>query len=186
VTVVSIAGGAGSGKSQLALAVVRMLGEDVASRVPMDWYLVPRDAPMAEWLRRPLAWDHDAVRELLAAPGGETRLTPPFDCRTFQRSEATGERKAIPIRPVMLLDAMEPWPDADLSVLLDASDEVRWQRIAERDVRWRTRVIEKWDTLQMTWERAAVQPHRYDLVLDGTCPIEENASRVVAALRSRG
>ncbi len=162
-----------------------MVGEDVASRVPMDWYLVPRDTPMEKWLRRPLAWDHAAVRELLASPVGETRLSPPFDFQAFQRSEVTGERKAIPIRPVMLLDAMEPWPDGDLSVLLDVPDEVRRQRIAERDVRWRTRVIEKWDTLQMTWKQASAQPHRYDLVLDGTCPVEENARRVVGALRSR-
>ena len=185
-TVVSIAGGGGSGKSQLALAVVARLGEDAASRVPMDWYLVPRAVPMTEWLTQHLAWDHDAVRALLAAPIGETRLTPPFDFETFTRSETTGQRKTVPIRPVMVLDAMDPWPEADLSVLLAVPAEVRRERIAARDIRWGSRVLDRWEQqMEPTWHACAAREHRFDLVLDGERPISENAERVASALRDR-
>lgn len=183
--VVSIAGGGGSGKSQMAKAVVALLGEDVATRVPMDWFLVPRTVPMAEWLTQPLAWDRDAVRALLAAPIGETRQTPPFDFETFERSEATGQRMEIPIRPVMVLDAMAPWPDAELSVLLDVPEAVRRERIADRDIRWGSRVQDRWGAqMEPTWREIAARPHRFDLVLDGGRPIDENAGRIVAALRA--
>jgi uridine kinase len=184
--VVSIAGPAGSGKSQLALAIVARLGERVAARVPMDWYLVPRGAPVATWLTQPLAWDDDAVRALLAAPVGETRFTPPFDFASFTRSEATGERKAIPIRPVMVLDAMAPWPGAGLSVLVEAPEAVRRRRIAERDARWGSRVLDRWGQLELTRRAIEARHHRHDLVLDGERPIAENAERIVAALGPLG
>ncbi len=186
-TIVSIAGGGGSGKSQVAKSVVALLGEDIAARVPMDWFLVPRAVPMAEWLTQPLAWDQDAVRALLAAPVGETRQTPPFDFETFARSEATGQRMTIPIRPVMVLDAMAPWPDADLSVLLDVPAAVRRERIADRDIRWRSRVLDRWETqMEPTWRGIAAREHRFDLVLDGERPIAINAAAIVTSLREIG
>lgn len=111
--VVSIAGAPGTGKSKLALAIRQALGDDVAARVPMDWLIVPRDIPMDDWLQRPLAYDHDAVRAILDAPVGTQMHTPPFDFITFQRSAISGDINLVPIRPVMLLDGMEPWPDAD-------------------------------------------------------------------------
>jgi hypothetical protein len=151
----------------------------------MDWYLVPRDEPMAAWLRRPLAWDVDAVRALLAAPIGETRLTPPFDFETFTRSEGTGQRKAIPIRPVMVLDAMAPWPGAGLSVWLDAPPPLRRRRIVARDARWGTRVIDRWQHLELTRRHIEARAHRFDLTLDGEAPLEESAARVVAMLERR-
>lgn len=181
---VSIAGPAGSGKSQLALAVVSRLGEGVAARVPMDWYIVPREAPMSDWLTRPLDYDDKAVRDLLAAPAGETRLTPPFDFETFTRSEATGQRKTIPIRPVMVLDAMAPWSQADLSVRLDVPAEVRRRRIVERDARWGSRVIDRWDHLELSRRHIEARGHRFDLTLDGERPLAENASRIVDALHA--
>jgi uridine kinase len=185
-TVVSIAGAAGSGKSQLALAVVALLGEDVAARVPMDWYIVPRDLPMAAWLEQPLGYDVEAVRALLSAPVGPTRLTPPFDFETFTRSETTGQRKAIPIRPVMVLDAMAPWPDADLSVLVDAPAAVRHRRIVDRDARWGSRVIDRWDHLELARRHIEGQAHRFDLILDGEAPLRANAARIVEALDMTG
>jgi uridine kinase len=187
VTVVSIAGGSGAGKSQLAKALAELLGEKVATRVPTDWYLVPRatGTPVAEWLRQPLAWDHAAIARLLAAPVGETHLTPPFDFTTFRHADRTGERKVIPIRPVMVLDAMDPWPGADLSVLLAVPEAVRHRRVAERDIRWGSRVLERWEQMETTWRRIEERGHRFDVTLDGALPIAGNAARIAAALHAR-
>lgn len=184
--IVSISGPAGTGKSQLALAVAGLLGEDIAARLPMDWFIEPRATPMADWLSRPIAYDHEAVREILTAPDGEIRSTPPFDFTTFRHSETSGDRRPVPIRPVMILDAMEPWPGADLSVLVETPVEVRYRRIEERDARWGTTVIDRWGHLELTRRHVASLDHRYDLVLDGEESILANADRVVDALRSRG
>lgn len=184
--VISIAGPAGAGKSQVAKALVRLLGDDLAARVPMDWYLVPRSVPMEAWRREPLAWDHAAVRALLAAPVGETRLTPPFDFTTFQHSAATGERVAIPIRPVMVLDAMAPWPKADLTVLLAVPEAARRARIVARDARWGSHVADRWLQLEATWRQVETQAPRADLTLDGEAPIERTAAAIAAAARERG
>lgn len=183
-SIISIAGPAGAGKSQLALAVVARLGEDVAARVPMDWFIAPRELPMENWLHEPLTYDIDAVRALLSAPVGETRLTPPFDFETFTRSDASGQRKPIPIRPVMVLDAMAPWPEADLTVLIDVPTDLRRQRIVERDARWGTRVIDRWDHLELTRHHIEARGHRYDLTLDGERPLAASAARIVTAWRS--
>jgi len=184
--VVSIAGPAGTGKSQLALATVRLLGEDIAARLPMDWFIEPRAEPMEVWLQRPLTYDHAAVRALLAAPDGATRLTPPFDFTMFHRSEVSGERKTIPIRPVMVLDAMEPWPGADLTILVETPSEIRYQRIVERDTRWGTSVIDRWNHLELTRRHVESLGHRCDLTLNGELPIPGNAERIVDALRTSG
>jgi uridine kinase len=185
--VVSIAGGGGAGKSQVAKAVVALLGDDIAARVPMDWYLVPRTVPMEDWLAQPLAWDWGAVEALLTTPAGETRLTPPFDFETFTRSEETGQRQAIPIRLVMVLDAMAPWPAADLAVLLEVPADVRRQRVAARDARWRSSVIDRWERqMEPTWRDIAAGEHRFDLILDGERPIDTNAAAIVASLRDSG
>lgn len=183
-TIVSIAGAAGTGKSQLALAVARLLDDEIAARVPMDYFIRPRTVPMGAWLTQPLAYDHDAVDAILGAPDGTVRLSPPFDFTTFTRSDISGERKTIPIRPVMVLDAMEPWPDADLSVLVETPQDVRHRRIAERDVRWGSQVIDRWGHLEICRRHIESLDHQYDLTLDGEAPIEENSARIVEAIRS--
>lgn len=104
----------------------------------MDYFITPRTVPMGDWLQQPLAYDHAAIRVLLQAGSHTTRLSPPFDFATFTRSTVSGKRKEIPIRPVMVLDAMEPWPDADLTLNGETSiddnaehilDEMRRRRL---------------------------------------------------------
>lgn len=181
--IVSIAGAAGSGKSQLALAVVSLLGDSVASRVPMDYFIVPRSVPMDEWLLQPLAYDRAAVETVLQLPEASVQMTPSFDFTTFTRSDASGERKTIPIRPVMILDAMTPWPDADLSVLVETPDAIRYQRILERDSRWRSKVIDRWCHLEICRQHIESLDHRYDVRLDGEMPVADNAQRIVEKVR---
>lgn len=183
--VVSVAGAAGSGKSQLALAVVQVLGDEDAARVPMDYFIEPRIVPMELWLTQPLAYNRKAVDAILRAPDGTVRLCPPFDFTALTRSDASGERKRIPIRPVMVLDAMEPWPDADLSVLVETPKPVRYRRIVERDIRWGSRVIDRWEHLELCRQHIQSLDHQYDLTLDGEQPLNDNAARIVEALHSR-
>ena len=179
---VTIFGAAGAGKSVLAKAVADTLGNEVAARVPVDYFFLPCGAgePLERYLARPLEWDWELLGERLALPPGAETTTPDADFGTFTRLSDTGGRP-MPIRPVMILDAMAPFPNADLLVRLDVPDAVRRQRIVERDVRWGTRVQDRWDHLEATWR--AVRPGTPHLVIDGTRSLDDNVATLVGMIR---
>ena len=185
-SVVTIYGPAGAGKSQVAKAVAAALGEEVAARVPTDYFLVPRSEGMAlaEYHGRSLGWDWALLAARLALPLGTATSTPDVDFEAFVRRAPTGGL-AFTVRPVMIVDAMAPFPGANLRVLLEAPDDVRRARIVDRDRRWGTTVSDRWEHLQATWAAArdGVAP---DLVLDATRPIADTAARIAEVVRRRG
>lgn len=184
-SIVSIVGPFGAGKSQLAKLTAELLGEDLASRVPADYFLVPRpiDMPMCDFVRLPLAWDWPLLDGVLALTLGSETSTPDIDFTTFTRH---AEHGGLPftIRPVMLVDAMAPHPRPDLLVQLDASVATRRQRLAERDIRWGTAVLDRWEHLEVTERTAMSQRTRpSDLDLDGEHPLADNAARLAGLIR---
>lgn len=181
---VTIYGPAGAGKSELAKAVAARLGDGFACRVPTDHFFVPRQPaePLERYLARPLAWDWALLRERLALPVGTEATTPDADFATFLRVAETGGRP-MPIRPVMIMDAMAPYPDADIVVRVEAPDAVRRARIVERDARWGTRVQERWSHLEATWRAVTAGPPH--LVLDGTRPLEANVGMLLDLINDR-
>lgn len=165
----------------LAKAVAAALGDGLAARVPADFFLVPRDEaePLARFLARPLRWDWPLLRERLRLPVGTMSSTPNLDFERFRRLADTGG-SSLPIRPVMIVDAMEPYPAADLVVRLDVPAAVRRARIVARDVRWGTRVAERWAQLEASW--TACDNVVSDLALDGERPLLENASVITGVV----
>lgn len=181
--VVSICGPSNAGKSQLAKATAVLLGETVASRVPVDYFVVPRDQgeSLAEFHARPMRWDWPLLSRRLALPMGTRTSTPDADFETFRRR---GDVGGLPfaIRPVMLCDAMEPFPGSDLVVELDVPREERQRRIVERDARWGTRVADRIVHLDATWREASADV-RPDLTLDGTLPLSRLAAELAGTIR---
>lgn len=181
--VVSICGPSNAGKSQLAKATAAGLGDAVASRVPVDYFFIPRkpDVPLDIFFTRPMRWDWELLRRRLALPLGTGTSTPDADFDAFFRRADDG---GVPfhIRPVMLADAMEPFPGSDMVVLLNVQNHVRRQRILERDQRWGTRVAERLTHLDATWNRVSgtISP---DLVMDGTRPLPDLATELTEAIR---
>ncbi|MGC4106785.1 MAG: hypothetical protein QM753_10605 [Thermomicrobiales bacterium] len=176
----------GAGKSQLAKQTAALLGEDAACRVAVDNFLVPRppDMPRAAFDRLPLRYDWDLLAARLALPLGTATSAPDVDFATFFRRADTGG-PLFTVRPVMLLDAMEPYPGADARVLLDVPEAVRLDRIADRDIRWGTDVRERTGHLNTTWARVLGLDVVPDLMLDGERPLEENAALLSAWIRSQ-
>ncbi len=175
--VVTICGPAGSGKSMLAKAAAAALGDGIAARVPTDDFFLPRelDEPLSRFLLRPLQWDWQLLGERLRLPIGTMASTPDVDFKGFLRRADTGGLP-LPIRPVMFVDAMEPFPGADLVIRLDVPAAVRRARIVERDERWGTRVIDRWAHLEASW--AAHEHVVPDLALDGEQPLADNTALV--------
>jgi uridine kinase len=184
--VVAIFGPSGSGKSQVAKTLAEMLGEEVASRVPTDYFLVPRPngMPFDAYLAQPHAYDWPLIGERLALPPGTATSTPDFDFDAFTRRAPAGGLGFV-VRPVMILDAMEPCPQADLRVLLTVPETVRRGRIAARDRRWGTTVIDRWNLLQATWDAVAARAIAPDLVLEAVEPIGTTAGRIAEVVRAR-
>ncbi|MGB3330888.1 MAG: hypothetical protein WBA46_18130 [Thermomicrobiales bacterium] len=175
----------GAGKSQLAKHTAALLGADVASRVAVDYFLLPRPLAMAReaFDRLPLRYDWDLLATRLALPPGTLTSAPDVDFTTFRRRAETGG-PAFTICPLMLLDAMEPLPGADARVLLAVPDAVRHARIAERDRRWGTSVRERTGHLDTTWQRVSGLGLVPDLVLDGTVPLADNAEALATWIRA--
>jgi uridine kinase len=172
--VLSICGPAGSGKSQLAKALVDVLGAETASRVPTDYFALPAAVPLSAYFLQPVRYDWPLLTRWLNAPLGTEATTPDFDFESFQRRSKTGGRR-FTIRPVIVVDAMEPYPYSQAIVLVTVPGEIRQQRITIRDEVWQSRVHERWSHLETTWEQVRLVMPAPDVELDGTVPVTTNA-----------
>lgn len=186
--VVSIVGPSATGKSQLAKRVMTELGEDLACRVPADSFFIPRPQgqSMPEFLRQPLQYDWSLLGRLLALPIRTAVTTPDADFTRFRRRAESGGRP-FRIRPVMIVDAMAAFPTADLLARLDVPDDVRRERLRERDVRWGSHVLANWDHLTFTWRAslaALAEMRGPELTLDGEEPVEVNAAALAEKIRT--
>lgn len=179
--VVSICGPSGSGKSQLAKAIVAALGYTQCGRIPGDNFLVPSNEPLAAFLARPLQYDWNLISQALRLPIGTLSSIPLFDFDTMTRLSDRGGTQFV-VRPIMVLDAMYPFPAAHMKILVTAADDVRKARIIERDRRWESRVIDRWNNLEISRLHAEALSTSWDLILDGTQSLGSNATLIVACI----
>lgn len=181
--ILSIWGGSGCGKSTLAKALAVRLGDARASRVPCDYFLKPNPyATLAPYALTPLAYDWDLIETCLTGVDGAERSAPSFDFNGFKRVAISGG-PGFTLRPVMILDAMLPYPRADVIIRVYLPEDLRRQRIIARDAIWGTRVIDYWQHHQRTLTFAERIALPACLELDGREPVEHNLERILAALR---
>lgn len=178
--IISLCGPTGSRKSSLAVHLVERLGPEWSSRVPTDWYLLTDDGQHAG--QSGYAWDWPRIMADLAGPDGREIRTPAFDFTTMRRSE-TGSAKTFTLRPLMIVDVMRPFPGADLVIRLGVPAPIRRERIAERDARWGTSVLDRWTQLEAGEEPAGIV--RPDLTLDGRAPLPESVSLIAGEIGRR-
>jgi uridine kinase len=178
--IISLYGPTGSGKSSLAVQLVERLGPDWSTRVPADWYLLTDGDQRAG--ESGYAWDWPRLLADLAGLDGREIQTPAFDFTTMRRSE-TGSAKTFTLRPLMIVDAMRPFPGADLLIRLDVPAPIRRERLAERDARWGTSVLDRWTRLEAGKEPAGIV--RSDLALDGRAPLRESVSLIAGEIGRR-
>jgi uridine kinase len=181
--VISLYGGSGCGKSTLAKGVVERIGADRSVRIPADYYLRPNPYPtLQEFFQHPLEYDWELLARVLQERDGQILQVPDYDFLNFRRVSLAGRFHFL-MRPIVLIDAMMPYPGAQLSILLDAPEFERKKRIIERDQRWKTQVILNWEQHQRTLEAAVRQKVVYDMALDAMQPVEKNVDTVFTFIR---
>jgi uridine kinase len=180
--VVSICGPAGSGKTLLSKLLVERLGPEVAVRVPGDRYLMPAAEPLDRYLRRPVQYDWCLLDRAHDVPNGTAVLTPSFDFQRFARREQPDRRSFI-TRPVLVVDALEPFPPATIRVYIDAPPEIRRARVVSRDAARGSRSADQWEQLELSRVHLAQLDIEYDVVLSG---LDDPAGNVEAVKEHLG
>ncbi|MGE0542966.1 MAG: uridine kinase [Dehalococcoidia bacterium] len=179
--IVSICGPAGSGKTVLSKLLVERLGPDVAVRVPSDRYLMPAQEPLDRYLRRPVRYDWPLLDRALDVPDGTAVLTPSFDFRRFTRREQPDRRPFI-TRPVLVIDAIKPYPATTIRVYIDAPSEIRRARLIERDAARGSRSADQWEQLELTRIHLEQRCIDYDLLLSGMDDPAGNVEAIIMCL----
>lgn len=195
-SLLSLSGPSGSGKTEIAGIVARRLGVGIPV-VPVDAYyrdishLPPADRAAVNF-DDPDAIDLELfLRHLHALASGSPIELPTYDFNTHTRGPYP--TRVVPGRYVVIegLFALT-WPEArafyDLSVYIDAADELCLQRRIARDVRTRGRSEEsvraQWEATVAPMAAMWVRPMKEhaDLVIDGSQPAVRCAERIVQAL----
>jgi uridine kinase len=179
--IVSICGPAGAGKTRLSKLFVEQLGPEVAVRIPGDRYLMPAEQPLDLYLRRPVRYDWRLLDQALDVPDGTAVLTPSFDFQRFTRRDQPDRRPFI-TRPVLVVDAIEPYPAAMLRVYIDAPTEVRRARLIDRDAARGSRSADQWEQLELTRIHLDQRHIDFDVVLSGMDDPADNAGAIIKCL----
>lgn len=187
--IVVIAGGTASGKSTATRAVAVELG---ALLVSHDRYYLDVAEPRGHNYDHPDALDTDRlVADLTCLAAGRSAGLPVYDFRTHTRLAAVD---TVEPQGLILVEGILTMVDprvvqlADLTVYVDAPDDIRLVRRIRRDVVERGRdvegvLVQYLDTVRPMHERfVAPCRDRAAVVLDGTAPPAELVVQLTAAI----
>ncbi|QTA37334.1 uridine kinase [Thermosipho ferrireducens] len=149
--VIGIGGGTGSGKTTVARKINEVLGKENCEILPMDnYYKDMGHVPFEE--RKKYNYDHPDMIEhtLLIAHlkkllKGERIKLPEYDFALYTR---TGKYIELESKPVLIVEGIfalyyeELRRYYDLSIFVDAENDVRFIRRLERDIKERGRTME--------------------------------------------
>jgi len=148
--VIGVAGGSGSGKTTVAMAIHARLGVDAVFLDQDAYYADLRHLPLAERARtnfdHPDALDTDLmVAHLEALTAGRPIDKPTYDFAQHTRAPATVR---VEPRSVILVDGILIFADArlrrlfDVKIFVDVADDLRFIRRMQRDLSERGRSVD--------------------------------------------
>lgn len=192
---IGIGGGSGSGKSELARALMSAFPADQAALVELDSYYHRKLAFPVEIqgnYDHPLALDEDLlVGHLQALKQGQTIEKPCYDFTVHDRSnrlETVQPKRFILIDGILLFALQRVAALVDLSVFVDTPADIRLARRLLRDVQERGRTLDdvliQYLTTVRTMHEAYVEVFKTqaDLLIIGTDPLEREVAAVLAAI----
>ena len=183
--IISICGRAGSGKSEIAKNLVKQLGSHMSLRIPCDYFLksVQYDS-FEEFISTPFKWDWKLLKSFLSQPIGTVHEIPDYDFTKYTRIDKNGGI-TLTIRRYIFLDSILPFPESNFAVKLETPEDIRIERLKERDKKWKSNNVENWDKLELTAQKLTENEFNFNLVLDGSLAIEENVQNVIEFLKSK-
>ncbi len=151
---IGIVGGSGSGKTSVAVELVKRLRKKTVATMllDMDAYYAPLEVVKGRFDGRPVNWDHPhafdlelMATHLSALHRGETIRKPLYD---FRLSDRTGWEPAVPPGQVVILEGLllfalpELRDQLDMKIFVDTDADIRILRRIRRDTRERGRSLE--------------------------------------------
>ena len=186
--IVSVFGESGAGKTSLTRALAQEMGEELLCVVNADYYLEDRGSKALYELTS----DFDLLASHLSQPVGTLCHYPEYDFVAFKRISLHGPL-TFSLRPIIIVEQMHPYPNADLYIHLDLPWRVAVERVLRRDPpewEWRRLLAAKWQDIPTISNSDAVRMLPHKLVLDATLPIENNVASakksIAAAWKGKG
>jgi len=191
---IGIAGGSCSGKTTLARALVRRLGEPRVACISIDSYYHGLPAQTLQEIDLynfddPEALDHGLlVSHLRSLKSGKAVEAPVYDFTVHARTASA--RRVEPL-PFVIVEGLFPFYWAEVretlstKVFVEAAADICLERRLARDLaergRPREEVIRRFRTMSLpTYEKLVLPGREYaDVVIDGTRPAAESADSVV-------
>lgn len=178
--IISIYGLAGCGKSTIAKEICKQ--REDTGRLVGDLYLKSRgDIPLGEYFSNDY-YDWDLVTAQLRQPEGSSVSSPGFNFDTFQRDPIQNVVSTT-IKPIMIVDALFPYPGADFHILVEVDDLIRRERNEESQKRrnlttWMQYNRDHWDELSEQIEKyyTIVSPN---YTLRGDTSMEESVNTIL-------
>lgn len=177
---IGVAGGSGSGKTTIAMAVMEEIGEELAAHIAHDaYYRHQPDLPFEE--RAKVNYDHPdsletglLIQHLQALRRGEAVEVPEYDFNQHLRKpdfRLVAPRRVIIVEGILILAEPDLRKLFDLKVYVDADPDLRILRRLERDIaergRSRESVVEQYHATVRPMHLQFVEPSkRYaDLII---------------------
>jgi uridine kinase len=149
--VIGVAGGTGSGKTTVASAILRRVGEERISVLfhdayYRDWADLPKDVLDGKNFDHPDSLETELlVRHVRALRNGMAVHAPIYDFRTHRR---TAETRHVTPKPILLVEGILLFAEPelrklfDVKVFVDTDADVRLIRRVRRDIAERGRSLE--------------------------------------------
>lgn len=193
---IGICGGSGSGKSELARALVTAFPHEHAVLVELDSYYHSKHNFPAEIqgnYDHPLSLDEDLlVQQLLLLKQGQSIDKPCYDFTIHDRSDCS---EKVLSRPLILIDgillfALQRVADLiDLSVFVDTPADIRLARRLLRDVQERGRTLDDVLMQYLTTVRPMHEQYvevfktKANVLVSGMDSLESEIAAVLAAIK---
>ena len=149
-----IVGGSGSGKTSIANALLRRMGEEGvdALLLDMDAYYAPLEVVKARFHGGPINWDHPhafdlelMASHLKALAQGQPIRKPIYDFKTSDRvgwEEPLYPGQVVVLEGLLLFALPELRDQMDVKIFVDTDADIRILRRIQRDTAERGRSIE--------------------------------------------
>jgi len=197
--IIAIAGGSGSGKTTLAKEIVKVFGTEKCSLISQDNYYHDLSEKF-DYDGGAINFDHPDMLEFSLLSSHLKKLKqrktvniPCYDFSTHSRTKNTEQitpTELIIVDGILILNSQKLSELFDLKIYIEATDEIRFQRRLNRDVKERKRkpegVLTQWNNQVLPMHKKFVENSASlaDIILSGESNIDESVKKIVSKIKN--